>query len=416
MSDSRAGVEDLDRCITHEQLTADLFGLRRLVPPGGVAVIRSPTAILVGAALQALEGWAADVCLAGDLPVSDLPEDAIELGGATTRTPGEAATPLSTMVAHPSHAVTTRWWLYSSGTTGEPKAVAHTRSSLSRTVRTGRAGAPARRWGMLYEPTRMAGAQVLIQALTAGDHLLDAMGLPHLGERVAWLAEHGVDSLSATPTTWRQILQTPASRTLRVRQITLGGEIADQRILDALHRSFPEARITHVFASTETGAAFGVSDGREGFPARYLDDPPGGVLLEVRDGILHVAAQTSATEADGFVSTGDVVEVLDDRVLFRGRASGLVNIGGVKVWPEQVEKILRCHPDVADALVTSRRNAFSGWILTALVVPVLGADRATLPVSARELCAASLPAAAVPATVKVVDELPLSSTGKAVRQ
>jgi acyl-coenzyme A synthetase/AMP-(fatty) acid ligase len=81
-----------------------------------------------------------------------------------------------------------------------------------------------------------------------------------------------------------------------------------------------------------------------------------------------------------------------------------------------VEGTLRSHPEVTDAVVTARRNAFSGWILVASVVPAAASDRATLPARLRELCAATLRPECVPATVKVVDELSVSTTGKAVRR
>ncbi len=90
---------------------------------------------------------------------------------------------------------------------------------------------------------------------------------------MAQLVESGANAVSATPSLWRQILQLPVSAGWDLKQITLGGEIADQRVLDALTSAFPGARIVHVFASTETGAAFSVKDGREGFPVTYLTDP-----------------------------------------------------------------------------------------------------------------------------------------------
>jgi acyl-coenzyme A synthetase/AMP-(fatty) acid ligase len=212
------------------------------------------------------------------------------------------------------------------------------------------------------------------------------------------------------------VLQSADPASLPLRQITLGGEIADQLVLNALARAFPDARITHIFASTETGAAFAVNDGRAGFPLSYLSEPPRGVQLQVRDGILFVEASgTSAAGPDGFASTGDLVEVTEDRVLFLGRASGVVNVGGVKVAPEKVEEVLRAHPDVLDAVVRSRRNAFSGSILVADVVLTDDAPRESLTARLRAHVATQLSSAHVPASVKVVPELSTSVTGKAGR-
>jgi acyl-coenzyme A synthetase/AMP-(fatty) acid ligase len=408
-------IRDRSVTVTHEQLLADAFGLRAHVPFGAAVALRGRRARTVAAAVHALEGWASRVDLLG--PVDDTRDDADRVLVDDTLTSVPAASTGATPPEGPAAAAPTTWRLFTSGTTGAPKAIDHTLASLTRTVQRPRGDAGTRRtWGLVYEPTRLAGMQVLLQSLANGDLLLDAATDEPLPERLRWLGDERVDSMSATPTLWRQVLQSADPAALPLRQITLGGEIADQLVLNALARTFPDARITHIFASTETGAAFAVNDGREGFPLAYLSDPPRGVRLEVRDGILFVEASgTSAAGPDGFASTGDLVEIHDDRVIFLGRASGVVNVGGVKVAPEQVEAVLRAHPDVLDAVVRSRRNPFSGSILVADVVVAPEAPRENLSARLRAHVGAQLPSAHVPASVKVVPELSTSVTGKAGR-
>lgn len=406
-------VEDEGQRVTYEQLQGAAFRLRAEVPRGGIVTLLAHRARTVAAAVVALDGWAARVDLVGSLDGASSPEESPVVLDDESVASALRENPTSAAV---ERVADTRWRLFTSGTTGDPKPVDHSLSSLSRTVRSSPATGIPRRWGLLYEPTRMAGIQVVLQSLIAGDHLLDATGLPDLPARLRWLAAGSVDSLSATPTLWRQILQSAEPGALRLRQITLGGEIADQRILDALTRAFPDARVTHVFASTETGAAFAVSDGSEGFPRSYLDSPPRGIRLDVRDGILFIEApHTSAAGPDGFASTGDLVTVTEDRVLFLGRASGIVNVAGVNVAPEQVERALRDHIDVADAVVRSKRNPFSGWILTAEVVPAPGAVAQGLPSRLRAAISDRLSSAHAPASIKVVDRLTTTTTGKAGR-
>ena len=417
--DDRAALVDGRSRLSHAQLADDVLGLRARVPFGGAVVVTARRGLPVAAALAALDGWAGRVELRGALDTGGSTAGAVVLSDDVAPAEVPASGGASPMPPPRRAPAATRWRLFTSGTTGEPKPVDHTLDSLARTVRPG-SGTGPRRWGLLYEPTRTAGVQVLLQALRGGDTVLDATHLPGLPERLAWLAEHGVDALSATPTLWRQVLQTARPGSLSLTQVTLGGEIADQRLLDALRAAFPGARVTHVFAATETGAAFAVSDGREGFPLAYLEEPPRGVALQVRDGVLFVHAPGASTaQEDGFASTGDLVEVAGDRVRFLGRASGVVNVGGVTVAPEQVETVLREHPHVADALVLPRRNPFSGWILTARVVAAPDLDdagRAALPGLLRTSVAERLPGAHVPARIEVVEELPLSTTGKAGRR
>ncbi|HSM66091.1 MAG TPA: long-chain fatty acid--CoA ligase [Ilumatobacteraceae bacterium] len=387
-------VESDTHRLSHDDLRNDALELRSQVERGGVLHLRTDDAVVVAAAVLALDGWAGEVHL---LPAGLVVESS---AGAESVVAGAP----------------TRWVLYTSGTTGEPKPIAHTLASLSRTVVRDGADVSSMVWGLLYDPNRMAGIQVVLQSVLSGARLVAPRLTDPLGQRIAALVAGGVDALSATPTLWRRILQLPNSADLALRQITLGGEIADQPVLDALRHRYPTARIVHVFASTETGAAFSVSDGRAGFPMSYLRNAPRGIGLDIRDGILHVHSPgVSAAGPDGFASTGDIVEIVDDRVLFRGRASGVVNVGGANVWPEEVEELLRSHPAVADAVVTATPNPLAGNLLVARVVAAPDAERAGLGKLLRAFVREHAPSTHVPATVKVVDELETSAAGKVVR-
>lgn len=392
--------------LTRSDLMGDVLGLRSQVAFGGTAGLSTEDAAVVAAALSVLDGWASEVQLIppGVSPTA-APDDMVMLRTASPTAGG----------ASPERSLpSTRWVLYTSGTTGEPKAIAHTMSSLTRTVVAGTGESYV--WGLLYDPNRMAGLQVILQGLLSGATVVAPSLDDPLSVRVTEMFAAGVNALSATPSLWRQVLQSPASTGWSLRQITLGGEIADQRVLDALTSAFPSARIVHVFASTETGAAFSVKDGREGFPVTYLTDPPRGIRLEIRDGVLHVhSPDVSAAARDGFASTGDIVEVVDDRVLFRGRSSGVVNVGGSNVWPEEVEAILRAHPDVGEAMVTAKPNPMMGNVLVAHVALVDSADPAGVSKRLRSWVRERAPRTHVPASVDVVDELEVSATGKLQR-
>lgn len=396
--------------LTRRQLDADVFGLRSQVQPCGSAVLSTSDAGVVAAALISLDGWAEEVrVVPPGSPVADT-DTAVRLEADREA----AATAPSSPAGHESApAVTTRWVIYTSGTTGEPKPISHTTASLTRTVAT---RASDHIWGLTYDPNRMAGLQVILQTL-ASDAMLIAPSIESpISARLAMLVEHGVTAVSATPSVWRQVLQLPSHRELPLRQITLGGEIADQRVLDALRNAYPDARIVHVFASTETGAAFSVGDGREGFPVAFLSDPPRGIHLAIRDDILHVFSPgVSVAGRDGYASTGDTVEVVGDRVMFRGRASGVVNIGGSNVWPEAVESILRSHPEVTEAVVTSRPNPMLGNVLVAAVTVTDAVDRDTVTKELRAWVRDRAPRTHVPASVTVHDDLALASTGKVIR-
>lgn len=390
------------------ELDTDPFLLRDGVEHGASLELYSQDAVVVLGAIRVLDGLAAQVSLrSGENRGGRLQGIVID---------SEACSSSSLRVADRADGLArtdnpTRWILHTSGTSGTPKAIRHTLSSLTARNRRERLG-PPRSWGLLYDPTKMAGIQVLLHALTTESSIIVPNLDDSLAARIDFLREHGTDALSATPTLWRRILQVPVATGWGLAQVTLGGEIADQSVLDALRRAFPAARITHVFAATESGTAFSVSDGRAGFPTSLLESGRTGARIDVRNSRLFVHNPgSSAAGADGFVSTGDVVEVRDNRVFFLGRDTGAVNVGGQNVWPEQVEKVLREHPDVHDARVTSQPSSLAGNLLIADVVTGGGVTAGQLRAWVRERA----PLSHVPAQVRFAEELVTGATGKALR-
>ncbi len=387
------------------ELDSDPFSLRDLIGRGASVELRTRDAVVVLAAIRALEGFAAQVSLhSGDHRTGFLEAVSID---------SQLCGPSSLVVADLTGGVLadTRWVLHTSGTSGKPKAITHTLSSLTVLRRGERTDSP-RTWGLLYDPTRMAGIQVLLHALNSKASLIVPDHKSSLIDQITFLREHGTDALSATPTMWRRILQVPDAVGWNLLQVTLGGEIADQTVLNALKRAFPAARITHVFAATESGTAFSVSDGLAGFPVGLLETGRTGARIEVRDSILYVHNQGSSVAGeDGFVCTGDVVEVRNGRVFFLGRSTGVVNVGGQSVWPEAVEKLLREHTDVTDARVTAQPSSLVGNLLIADVVAGEGVTAGQLRAWMRE----RVPISHVPARIRFAEQLNTGDTGKALR-
>ena len=170
----------------------------------------------------------------------------------------------------------------------------------------------------------------------------------------------------------------PDARAIAPRYIRLSGEIADQAILNALRSFYPQASVGHAFASTEAGVGFEVNDGLEGFPASMVG-APGDVHIKVADGSLRIRSarnaigyvgeeHSSLTDDEGFVDTGDMVERRGDRYYFLGRRSGIINVGGLKVYPEEVEAAINRHPAVRMSRVRSRKSPITGSLVAADVV------------------------------------------------
>jgi len=317
--------------------------------------------------------------------------------------------------------------ILTSGTTGAPKAARHGWATLARPVRR---GGGAGTWLLSYRPHLYAGLQVLLQALVPGGTLVVPGRDAHEVARLA--AAHGVQFASATPSWWRWLLlfAEPAELArLELRQITLGGEAVDQEILDRLAARFPGTRLVHVDATTELGRCFSVTDGRAGFPRRFLDAPStDGVELAVRDGELFVrsanamraydprsAPSSASPGADGFVPTGDLVSVAGDRCLFIGRAAELLNVGGNKVQPLAVEQVVLGVPGVADVRVYGKRSSLVGQLVACDVVLAAGAARETALAAITARCVERLQPHERPRFLQVVPRIELTAAGKKTR-
>src|SRR5436189_357250 len=281
----------------------------------------------------------------------------------------------------------TEWILLTSGTTGRPKMVVHTLASLSGAMRGGRSPGDPAVWSTFYDIRRYGGLQIFLRALLGGGSMVLSSAQESTADFLIRAGAHGVTHISGTPSHWRRALMSPAAHRIAPRYVRLSGEIADQAILDHLRACYPAARIAHAFASTEAGVAFDVDDGLAGFPASLLERPAGGVDLKVEAGSLRIRSARTATRyleapgprlvgRDGFVDTGDMVERRGDRLYFVGRRGGIINVGGLKVHPEEVEAVINGHPHVRMSLVRTRKNALTGALVVADVVLKAAADPA----------------------------------------
>ena len=322
-----------------------------------------------------------------------------------------------------SESEATQWLLATSGTTGRPKLIGHTLASLSRSVKRDLEKGRCFVWGLLYDPSRFAGIQVVLQALLSGSLLLVSESVD-FESQIEGLLQNKVNALSATPSLWRKLLMDGRIKVCRLQQITLGGEIADQHILDGLKRQFNGARIVHIYASTEAGTAFSVYDGRAGFPAIWIQNISAPLPLRIRDdGHLLVRPLllpegheiVQRLDSDGYLDTEDMVRVEGDRVIFLGRASGAINVGGNKVTPEYIEGCIREVNGVHDVRVFGKKSSMIGQIVAAEIVPYQGLEAKRLRSEILHYCKLNMESWQIPGIITFVDELTENSAGKLER-
>ena len=327
----------------------------------------------------------------------------------------------------------TEWILLTSGTTGLPKLVLHTLSSLS-----GPIGDPTRAtrgvvWGTFYDIRRYGGLQIFLRALLGRGSLVLAGEDETIGDFLIRLGARGVTHISGTPSHWRRTLMSPSASAIAPQYIRLSGEIADQSILDQLQNFYRGASIAHAFATTEAGVAFDVRDGLAGFPAGLVGHHSSEVEMKVVDGSLRIRSaraadrylasdQMAIADLEGFVDTGDMLDLRDGRYFFVGRRDGVINVGGLKVHPEEVEAVINGHPDVLVSRVKAQKNPITGTIVAADVVlkselACGGASKEANALKAEivEACLRSLDIHKVPAVIRLVPFLSLTAAGKLTR-
>jgi acyl-coenzyme A synthetase/AMP-(fatty) acid ligase len=330
----------------------------------------------------------------------------------------------------PHHGPCQGWiTLFTSGTSGTPKAVRHNWETLARPVRHA-AESAGERWLLSYRPHLYAGLQVLMHCMVNHACLVLPPRDSTPPNVVRLMREAAVTHVSATPSYWRWLMTLGghgALEGLGIKQITLGGETADQAVLDTLKAIFPQSRIVHIYATSEAGRCFSVSDGLQGFPARFLEAPsPDGIELKVLEGELHVRSAnamlaqdslvSSERDASAWIPTGDLVEKIGDRFHFVARRTDIINVGGNKVDPWIVEQVVRSVPGVADARVYAKKSSLVGQMVACEITVLQSHDPDQVKRDVQRRCLEQLANVQRPRVIEVVPAITLSSAGKKVRQ
>lgn len=191
--------------------------------------------------------------------------------------------------------------------------------------------------------------------------------------------------------------------------------------------------ITRVFGAIEVGLGLGNLDtsahqqskiegsiGRllPGYQARIIGDEKIGPLAfkgaGLFNGYVNPLRQVTEVLHDGWFVTSDIAEVLEDgSIRILGRMDSAFNVGGYKVFPEEIERVIMDWKGVEEVLVTPMEHEILGSVASAQVVMVRGSTFSEIDL--RRHCRSSLPAYKVPQQIKVVAMLKKTKTGKVIR-
>ncbi|UUA73391.1 class I adenylate-forming enzyme family protein [Cellvibrio sp. QJXJ] len=354
-------------------------------------------------------------------------EDALEVATScqaqhaiSIRSGKETITTLASDVSNRSNTQSPSVCLMTSGTTGKPKLAKHTWQSLGGNIKQSDRFR-GEKWLLGYPIAHFAGMQVFLQSvINAGQLIIPSDITPDSGRKL--VLEAGVNYLNATPTYLRQIL---AGTKLDdwvdtgIKHITLGGEIADQLTLDLINQYIPQARVSHIYASTELGALIRVDDKKEGFPKHLLNEE----TLKIVDETLFVRRPKNAMQCylnsdkgvSDWVNTRDLVRLEDERVKFVGRCDDVINVGGFKVNPVVVENKLRQLPFIRDVVITAKKSSLAGNLIKVIASLEPGFEARDARVEISLFAKSKLPYFMVPKLFEFVDEVPMTYTNKLKR-
>ncbi len=312
--------------------------------------------------------------------------------------------------------------LFTSGSTGRPKAALHSTERFLQKYRR-----PGRRFRtlafLLFD--HIAGLDTAFYTLVSGGTLIltprrDPASILGLIE------SHRVEVLPASPTFLRMLC---ADRKIRERDssslkiITYGSEPMDQTTLSRLNMQFPNAQISQKYGTTETGSPSCVSRGGDSLWLKFTSDR---VETKVVDSVLWIRSDStilgylnapSPVDEEGWYCTADLVDVDGEWIRFRGRASEIINVGGEKVCPTEVEHSILQLDFVRDVLVSGEPHVLLGQIVTARVV--LGNTDMTRPEAIMQIwqhCRRRLAAHKAPVRIEVTTDSMVSDRQKRERK
>jgi o-succinylbenzoate---CoA ligase len=376
------------------------------------AVVLPPGRRLYQALARALDGSGPAICpLSPDLPAAALRALLAALRPAAVLTaagerPYDAGAPVA---AGPAAVL-----IATSGSTGEPKIVelsaAALRHSAVATLRRLGAG-PGDRWLCCLPTGHIAGIQVLVRSIVAGTE-------PVIHERFAVEAVKTVvgggaaQHVALVPTQLRRLIDAGADLSA-LESILLGGAAAAPELIAAARAAGGRVVTTYGMSETCGGCVYDgvpLDDVSVDVDAAGLIRLTGPVLLS---GYRLRPDLTAAALRGGWFHTGDLGVVADGVLRVLGRADDVINTGGEKVVPGDVERVLATHPAVKDVAVVGHADPEWGQRVVAVVVPAGPAPAPDdLLAELRTWVRRRLPACAAPQEVRLAEAIPLLASGK----
>ncbi|MFA4943154.1 MAG: fatty acid--CoA ligase family protein [Lentisphaeria bacterium] len=300
--------------------------------------------------------------------------------------------------------------LFSSGSTGEPKAMLHDLDRTFARLREPKGRAYRGIAFLLFD--HIGGINTLLHVLATGGCLITVASRdPDVV--LAAVARHRAELLPTSPTFLNLVLLSEAWKRhdlASLKVISYGTEPMPESTLRRLHELLPAVRLQQTYGLSESGILRIQSKSSD---SPWIKPVPDGYQIRIVAGQLQVKSDTamlgylnapSPFTDDGWLRTGDAVETDGEYLRILGRQSELINVGGQKVYPVEVEGVLEEMPNVAAAVVYGERNPITGAIVCARVQLAQPEERSAFLRRLREHCAGRLEPYKIPVRVTFTAE------------
>lgn len=298
--------------------------------------------------------------------------------------------------------------LFSSGSTGKSKAAVHDFVPMLEKYKVPRHSLRTISF-LLFD--HIGGVNTLLYNLSnAGCVITVADRKPETVCRA--IQDYQVELLPTSPTFLNLILVSEAYKKFdlsSLKTVTYGTEVMPESTLERFNSLFPDVRMLQTYGLSEVGIlrskskssdSLWVKVGGEGFETRVVE---GLLEIKAKSAMLGYLNAPSPFTEDGWFITGDAVEVDGEYIRILGRKSELINVGGEKVYPAEVESVLQTMDGVEEVVVNSEANPLTGNIVVAKVKLSTDESLAAFRKRMRQYCTGKLARFMIPQKVVIVE-------------
>jgi len=310
--------------------------------------------------------------------------------------------------------------LFTSGTSGEPKAAVHNMSMLLEKFQKKRVALRTLNF-LLFD--HWGGLNTMFYILSNSGVVITTKDRnPDNVCRI--IQKYKIELLPVSPTFLNLMLLSNSHKDYSMESlkiISYGTEPMPENTLKKLKLSFPSVKLLQTYGLIELGVLQSQSEsddslwvkvGGDGYETRIVD---GMLEIKAKSAMLGYLNSESPFTEDGWFKTGDEVLQKGDFIKILGRKSEIINVGGEKVYPQEIENVILGMDNVAEVKVYGEKNLIMGWIICAKIRLIAEEDEKIFAKKLKNYCGEKMQRYKVPVKVKNTNEKQYGSRYKKIR-